>query len=129
MAAISVLGFVVSSQVGFSMAVMNDPLNGSSSDVVSTLLSMLSIIVFFAIDGHLVITGVIVMHAATGYVVDCLEAALWAIHTTDDWVRTDLFLRDGVQTTSVTRAIIDAAGTGISASMLENVNMPLALVC
>jgi len=59
MAAISVLGFVVSSQVGFSMAVMNDPLNGSSSDVVSTLLSMLSIIVFFAIDGHLVLINVI----------------------------------------------------------------------
>ncbi|GGY48006.1 flagellar biosynthetic protein FliR [Pseudoduganella albidiflava] len=59
MAAIGVLGFVVSSQVGFSMAVMNDPLNGSSSDVISTLLSMLSIIVFFAIDGHLVIIGVI----------------------------------------------------------------------
>lgn len=59
MSVIGVLGFVVSSQVGFSMAVMNDPLNGSSSDVISTLLSMLSIIVFFAIDGHLVIVGVI----------------------------------------------------------------------
>ncbi len=59
MAVISLLGYIVSSQMGFSMAVMNDPLNGSSSDVVSGLLSMLSIIVFFAIDGHLVITGVI----------------------------------------------------------------------
>jgi flagellar biosynthetic protein FliR len=59
MSVISVLGFVVSSQVGFSMAVMNDPLNGASSDVISTLLSMLSIIIFFAIDGHLVIVSVI----------------------------------------------------------------------
>ncbi|WP_107868541.1 flagellar biosynthetic protein FliR [Pseudoduganella sp. UC29_71] len=54
-----VLGYLVSSQIGFSMAVMNDPVNGQSSDVVSALLSMLVIIVFFAIDGHLVIAGVI----------------------------------------------------------------------
>lgn len=59
MSVINILGFIVSSQVGFSMAAMNDPLNGQSSDVVSQLLMMLSIIVFFAIDGHLVITGVI----------------------------------------------------------------------
>ncbi|MYM96785.1 flagellar biosynthetic protein FliR [Duganella vulcania] len=59
MSVISVLGFMVSSQMGFSMAVMNDPMNGQSSDVVSALLSVLSIIVFFAIDGHLVIANVI----------------------------------------------------------------------
>ncbi|WP_338763678.1 flagellar biosynthetic protein FliR [Massilia sp. METH4] len=58
-AAIGILGYIVSSQIGFSMAVMNDPLNGTSSDVVSGLLTMLSIIVFFAIDGHLVIFNVI----------------------------------------------------------------------
>ncbi|MBY0239774.1 MAG: flagellar biosynthetic protein FliR [Burkholderiaceae bacterium] len=56
---IMVLGFMVSSQIGFSMAVMNDPINGQSSDVVSALLTMLTIIVFFSIDGHLVIAGVI----------------------------------------------------------------------
>jgi flagellar biosynthetic protein FliR len=38
---------------------MNDPLNGTSSDVVSALLAMLAIIVFFGIDGHLLITGVL----------------------------------------------------------------------
>jgi flagellar biosynthetic protein FliR len=59
MSVISVLGFVVSSQMGLSMAVMNDPLNGQSSDVTSALLSTLAIIVFFAIDGHLVIANVI----------------------------------------------------------------------
>lgn len=56
---IMVLGFMVSSQIGFSMAVMNDPINGQSSDVVSALLTMLTIIIFFSIDGHLVIAGVI----------------------------------------------------------------------
>lgn len=59
MSVIAVLGFVVSSQVGFSLAVMNDPLNGTSSDVISAMLTMLAIIVFFSIDGHLVITGVL----------------------------------------------------------------------
>lgn len=59
MSVIGVLGFMVSSQMGLSMAVMNDPLNGQSSDVVSALLSVLAMIVFFAIDGHLVLAGVI----------------------------------------------------------------------
>jgi flagellar biosynthetic protein FliR len=59
MSVIGVLGYMVSSQMGFSMAVMNDPMNGQSSDVVSALLSVLAIIVFFAIDGHLVLAGVI----------------------------------------------------------------------
>ena len=59
MSVIGVLGFMVSSQMGMSMAVMNDPMNGQSSDVVSALLSTLAIIVFFAIDGHLVIANVI----------------------------------------------------------------------
>ncbi|WP_432378472.1 flagellar biosynthetic protein FliR [Duganella sp. P38] len=59
MAVIGVLGFLVSSQMGLSMAVMNDPMNGQSSDVTSALLSTLAIIVFFAIDGHLVIANVI----------------------------------------------------------------------
>lgn len=59
MAIITVLGFLLSSQVGLSMAVMNDPMNGASSDVVSTLLSVMCIVVFFSIDGHLVLTGVL----------------------------------------------------------------------
>src|SRR5471030_1574679 len=58
-AVIGVLGFLITSQMGFSMAVMNDPMNGSSSDVVSSLLSVLSIILFFGIDGHLMVTGVV----------------------------------------------------------------------
>jgi flagellar biosynthetic protein FliR len=59
MAVVSMLGFLASSQVGFSMAQMNDPVNGQQSDVVSTLLGMVSILVFFAIDGHLVLAGVL----------------------------------------------------------------------
>jgi flagellar biosynthetic protein FliR len=59
MSVITMLGFVVSSQIGFSMAQMNDPVNGAPSDVATTLLSLVSILVFFAIDGHLVLAGVL----------------------------------------------------------------------
>jgi flagellar biosynthetic protein FliR len=59
MAAVAMLGFLASSQVGFSMAQMNDPVNGQQSDVISTLLSLAAILVFFAIDGHLVLAGVL----------------------------------------------------------------------
>lgn len=59
MAVITMLGFLTSSQVGFSMAQMNDPVNGQMSDVVSGLLSLLAILVFFGIDGHLVLISVV----------------------------------------------------------------------
>jgi len=59
MSVILVLGYLTSSQMGLTMAVMNDPINGTSSDVVSALLVMLSTIVFFAVDGHLVMVGVV----------------------------------------------------------------------
>lgn len=59
MSAILTLGFLVSSQMGLSMAVMNDPLNGTSSDVISSMLSILSILAFFSMDGHLVLIGVV----------------------------------------------------------------------
>jgi flagellar biosynthetic protein FliR len=59
MAIVMVLGYLVSSQMGLSMATMNDPMNGTSSDVISSLLYMLCIIVFFSVDGHLVLTSVL----------------------------------------------------------------------
>jgi len=57
--AVSMLGFLASSQIGFSMAQMNDPVNGQQSDVISSLLSLVAIFVFFAIDGHLVLATVL----------------------------------------------------------------------
>jgi len=59
MAVVMLLGFVVSSQMGLSMAIINDPMSGTSSDVVSALLYVLCIYVFFAIDGHVVLAGVL----------------------------------------------------------------------
>lgn len=57
--AVMLLGYMVSSQMGLAMAQMNDPMNGSSSDVVSAILYVLAVLVFFAVDGHLVVTGVL----------------------------------------------------------------------
>lgn len=58
MAVFAMLGFMASSQMGLSMAVMNDPMSGVSSDVVSTLIYVMSILVFFAVEGHLVFNAV-----------------------------------------------------------------------
>ncbi|MBQ5942386.1 MULTISPECIES: flagellar biosynthetic protein FliR [unclassified Massilia] len=59
MAVISMLGFLASSQIGFSMAQMNDPVNGAVSDVVSGLMALVAMLVFFAIDGHLILMTVL----------------------------------------------------------------------
>ncbi|MBQ5948349.1 flagellar biosynthetic protein FliR [Massilia sp. ST3] len=59
MAVITMLGFLASSQIGFSMAQMNDPVNGAVSDVVSSLMSLVAMLVFFAIDGHLILMTVL----------------------------------------------------------------------
>ncbi|WP_296946725.1 flagellar biosynthetic protein FliR [uncultured Massilia sp.] len=58
MAVVNMLGFLASSQIGFSMAQMNDPVNGQQSDVVSGLLGLVAMLVFFSVDGHLVLAGV-----------------------------------------------------------------------
>ncbi|HVZ37274.1 MAG TPA: flagellar biosynthetic protein FliR, partial [Polyangiaceae bacterium] len=58
-AAMAVLGFTISSQTGLSLATMNDPMSGASSDVISALIYVLCILVFFAVDGHLVLAGVV----------------------------------------------------------------------
>jgi flagellar biosynthetic protein FliR len=57
--AIMVFGYLASSQLGFAMAVMNDPVNGTPSDVVSACLVVLCTLVFFAVDGHLVVVSVL----------------------------------------------------------------------
>ncbi|WCM93800.1 flagellar biosynthetic protein FliR [Acidovorax sp. NCPPB 2350] len=57
-AAFMVLGYLVSAQMGLAMAIMNDPMNGTSSDVISGLIFILVALVFFAVDGHLVVAGV-----------------------------------------------------------------------
>ncbi|MBX5460998.1 MAG: flagellar biosynthetic protein FliR [Steroidobacteraceae bacterium] len=59
LAVMAILGFTVSSQAGLAMAALNDPMSGVSSDVISALLYVLYMLVFFAIDGHLVLVSVV----------------------------------------------------------------------
>ncbi|MDH0868254.1 flagellar biosynthetic protein FliR [Mitsuaria sp. GD03876] len=59
MAVIGVLGFLLSSQLGLAMAVLNDPINGSASDVVGALLNVLCVLAFFGMDGHLLFIAVL----------------------------------------------------------------------
>ncbi|WP_404546962.1 flagellar biosynthetic protein FliR [Dyella jejuensis] len=54
-----VLGTMISSQMGLSMAMMNDPVNGAPSDAMSSLLYVLFVLLFFSMDGHLVVTQVL----------------------------------------------------------------------
>jgi flagellar biosynthetic protein FliR len=41
------------------MATMNDPVNGQASDVISSLMALVAMLVFFAIDAHLVLVAVL----------------------------------------------------------------------
>lgn len=52
-------GFLIASQLGFAMAVMNDPQNGTSSDVVTQFLYLLFVLLFFSMDGHLLVVQVV----------------------------------------------------------------------
>lgn len=58
-AALQMFGAVVSSQMGLSMAQINDPLSGQMTDVVTSMMYVVFILLFFAVDGHLVITHVL----------------------------------------------------------------------
>lgn len=55
-----VIGEVVSTQMGMSMARYNDPLNGvSSSSIVYQVYFLLLVFLFFSIDGHLLTVSVL----------------------------------------------------------------------
>jgi flagellar biosynthesis protein FliR len=56
----ALVGEVISTQMGMSMARYNDPLNGvSSGAIVSQLYYILLVLLFFAIDGHLLSLSVL----------------------------------------------------------------------
>jgi len=59
MGALTTLGFLLSSQIGLSMAVLNDPLNGNSSDVITAIINVLCMLAFFGLDGHLLFVSIL----------------------------------------------------------------------
>jgi len=59
LAALQLAGTLVSTQMGLSMAALNDPVNGSSSDPMASLMYLAFLLLFFTFDGHLVVTQVL----------------------------------------------------------------------
>ncbi|MCY9872325.1 flagellar biosynthetic protein FliR [Vibrio barjaei] len=47
-------GQIISMQMGLSMAVMNDPVNGDSASLISKLYGLVFILLFLSFDGHII---------------------------------------------------------------------------
>lgn len=52
-------GQIIAMNMGLSMAVQNDPINGSSNTVVSQLFHLTAVLTFFAANGHLLLITVL----------------------------------------------------------------------
>jgi len=59
LAALTLFGVLASSQMGLAMAMLNDPVSGTPSDAVSALVYVVFVLLFFAFDGHLLVTHVL----------------------------------------------------------------------
>ncbi len=59
-AVFSFTGQVISMQMGLAMAVMNDPANGPGTPLIGKWLQTMALLIFLAIDGHLIVVQVLV---------------------------------------------------------------------
>ncbi len=81
----TLIGDVVSTQLGLSMAVFNDPMNGvSSASIIYQLYFILLALLFFAIDGHLVTVSIIYQSfvywpIGSGLFYDGLQTIAWSM--------------------------------------------------
>lgn len=57
---LSILGVIISTQMGLSMATMNDPGSGASVPLVGNLFTMYGTLLFLALNGHLVAINIFV---------------------------------------------------------------------
>ena len=57
--ALQLAGQILSFNMGMSMAVMNDPSSGASTTVLSQLINIYAVILFFAMDGHLLLVSIL----------------------------------------------------------------------
>ena len=95
MAVLSLLGFLLSSQMGLSMAEMNDPGNTASSSVVANLLYLLGGLVFFAMDGHLLLVQLLASSFRAwpvGGSLASLQETLFAVIRSIGWVMSTAML-------------------------------------
>lgn len=81
----TLIGDIVSTQLGLSMAVFNDPMNGvSSASIIYQLYFILLALLFFAIDGHLVTVTIIYQSfvywpIGSGIHFDGLQTIAWSM--------------------------------------------------
>lgn len=64
--ALQLVGQILSFNMGMSMAVMNDPSSGASTTVLAELINVYAILLFFAMDGHLLLVSVLYKVSPTG---------------------------------------------------------------
>ncbi len=57
--ALQTAGHILSFNMGLGMAIMNDPSNGASTTVISQLVFVLSALLFFTMDGHLLFVTIL----------------------------------------------------------------------
>ena len=60
LAVFSFSGQVISMQMGLAMAVMNDPASGGSNPIIGKWLQTMALLIFLAINGHLIVIQVLV---------------------------------------------------------------------
>ncbi|WP_312703206.1 flagellar biosynthetic protein FliR [Stutzerimonas nitrititolerans] len=83
--AFTLIGDIVSTQLGLSMAVFNDPMNGvSSASIIYQVYFILLALLFFAIDGHLVTITIIYQSfvywpIGSGIHFDGLQTIAWSL--------------------------------------------------
>ena len=81
----TLIGDIVSTQLGLSMAVFNDPMNGvSSASIIYQVYFILLALLFFAIDGHLVTVSIIYQSfvywpVGSGIHFDGLQTIAWSL--------------------------------------------------
>lgn len=59
-AVFTLVGQILSLQMGLAMAIMNDPVNGASDAVLGRIFLIFCTLLFLAIDGHLVVIDVLI---------------------------------------------------------------------
>ena len=57
--ALNIFGFLSASQTSLAMAMVNDPVHGGSSDALSLLAAITGMLMFFSMDVHLLMTGIL----------------------------------------------------------------------
>lgn len=57
--ALQTAGHILSMNMGLGMAMMNDPVNGSSTTVISQIIFIFCALLFFIMDGHLLVVTIL----------------------------------------------------------------------